>query len=72
MTSKGVENFIHINVDIVEKYVIFAVKNSKNDTIQQNSKSGGIGLTNIKRRLDLLYDGKYELKIDNRDNYFNA
>ncbi len=72
VSSKGVENFIHINVDIVEKYVIFAVKNSKNDTIQQNSKSGGIGLTNIKRRLDLLYDGKYELKIDNRDNYFNV
>jgi LytS/YehU family sensor histidine kinase len=72
VSSKGVENFIHINVDIVEKYVIFAVKNSKNDTIQNNSTSDRNGLRNIKKRLDLLYSQKYELKIDDRDTYFNV
>jgi LytS/YehU family sensor histidine kinase len=72
VSSKGVENFIHINVDIVEKYVIFAVKNSKNDTIQHNSKSDGTGLRNIRLRLDLLYSQKYELKIEDRDTFFNV
>lgn len=71
-SSKGVENFIHINVDIVEKYVIFAVKNSKNDTISYNSVSEGNGLMNVKKRLELLYPKKYELRIDDRENYFNV
>ena len=70
VSSKGVENFIYIFVEIVEKYVIFAVKNSINDTIEHNKKEGQGGLTNVKRRLELLYQGKYELKTENRDNYF--
>jgi two-component system, LytTR family, sensor kinase len=70
VSSKGVENFIHIFVEIVEKYVIFAVKNSINDTIEHKRKEGQGGMTNVKRRLELLYEGKYELKTENRDNYF--
>jgi sensor histidine kinase YesM len=70
VSSKGVENFIYIFVEIVEKYVIFAVKNSINDTIEHNRKDGGDGLLNVKRRLELLYKGKYDLKTENRDNYF--
>lgn len=72
ISSKGVENFIHINVDIVEKYVIFAVKNSKNDTVTHNLKPEGFGLVNIKQRLLLLYPKNYELKIEDRENYFNV
>jgi LytS/YehU family sensor histidine kinase len=67
---KGVDNFIHVFVDIVEKYLIFTVENSKNDTIVQNNKSSGTGLVNIKRRLELLYQNNYELKIENRENIY--
>jgi sensor histidine kinase YesM len=72
--NKGDKNFIHIFVNIVEKYVIFAVKNSKYETIvkQSEMKNSGLGLINLKRRLDLLYKNKYELNIDNGDNYFNV
>ncbi len=72
ISSKDVNNFIHINVDIVEKYVIFAVKNSKNDTIHHISKSEAVGLMNVKKRLDLLYAEKYELKIEDSNKYFNV
>ena len=71
VSSKGVDNFIHIFVEIVEKYVIFAVKNSKIGTSPEfKNNSGGIGLINIKRRLELLYKGNYELKIEDRENYY--
>lgn len=70
ISSQSVENFIHIHVNIVEKYVIFAVKNSKIDTKSQDSKSKGIGLINIKKRLELLYPNKYELFIDEKEKYF--
>ena len=72
ISSQCVENFIHINIDIVEKYVIFAVKNSKFDTKPQVEKSGGIGLINIRKRLELLYPDKYELIIENREKYFDV
>ncbi len=72
ISSQSVENFIHINIRIVEKFVIFAVKNSKIDTKPQDSQSGGIGLENIKKRLELLYPEKYELTIEDKEKYFNV
>ncbi|MDD4216718.1 MAG: histidine kinase [Bacteroidales bacterium] len=71
VSSKNVDNFIHIYAEIVEKYVIFAVKNSKNDTRPITEiKQGGIGLINIKRRLELLYKDNHELIIEDRDTYY--
>jgi two-component system, LytTR family, sensor kinase len=34
------------------------------------SKTGGIGLSNLKRRLELLYPGKYQLEINDKNSYF--
>ncbi len=70
ISSKGVDNFIYVNVEIVEKKVIFTVKNSIIDTKSHVVKKGGIGLVNIKRRLELLYKESYTLEIDNRENYY--
>lgn len=70
VSSKGVDNFIHVFVEIVEKKVIFTMKNSIIDTKSHVVKKGGIGLVNIKRRLELLYKESYTLEIDNRENYY--
>jgi LytS/YehU family sensor histidine kinase len=71
VSSKGVDNFIHIFVEIVEKNVIFVVKNSKIDTSESALiRKGGIGLKNIEKRLKLLYKNNYELKIEDREKYY--
>jgi sensor histidine kinase YesM len=37
---------------------------------QQKDKTSGIGLTNAKRRLNLLYDNSHSLQVDKRDGWF--
>jgi sensor histidine kinase YesM len=44
----------------------FVIENSKTEAAprQNHPRSGGIGLVNVRQRLDLLYPGAYELAID--------
>jgi len=55
------DTFIDILIEILPKKINLTVKNTygNNDNIHQ----GGIGLTNVKRRLELLYPDRHELKI---------
>ncbi len=38
----------------------------------QKDTGGGIGLQNVRRRLDLLYPGKYDLSVEEKDNHFSV
>lgn len=64
----------HIIVDLkVENNVLyFYVKNRYNDTTEEiKDKTSGIGLLNVKRRLDLLYNKNYSLQIGKTDGWFS-
>jgi two-component system LytT family sensor kinase len=58
------ENSIVIESNIENEIFTLAVRNTFDDDIDQSVKrSGGIGLQNVKRRLELIYPGKYHLGI---------
>ena len=62
------ESHININLFAKEKNLYFSVENSKND---EHKSEGGIGLENTRKRLDLLYTGKYEMKVEETEkSYF--
>jgi len=58
---------------LVEKRcLIFNLSNSKSSTAAGKPSTGGIGLANIRRRLDLLYPGSHTLELDERTGYFHV
>ncbi|MFO7789099.1 MAG: sensor histidine kinase [Bacteroidota bacterium] len=60
---------VEINLDILEKSITFELENEKiNRTNAKNT--AGIGLRNMRRRLDLLYDDDYNLIINETEDKF--
>ena len=55
-------SFIHIDVRCADREVRFAVENSRH--ADSDRKGTGIGLDNVKKRLDLIYGDDYTLRID--------
>ncbi len=58
--------FVNIVLNVDEDYLHFFIENGKPDYIPPPSqhRSGGIGLVNVRQRLNLLYPKSYELSID--------
>ena len=60
--------FVKIQIEVQKNMFHFIIQNSYNpNNVKEESYSKGIGLSNVKRRLELLYTDKYQLKIK-RDN----
>lgn len=64
------ENPILINLNLKDKKLNFKVVN--NIAIQKKDKLGGIGLDNLKKRLEFHYPQKHQLKLVNQNNQFTA
>ena len=63
---------IIIKIDIFGTNINFEIKNfMKEDNCIQN-KNSGFGLSNIRRRLDLLFDNKYDLRITNENKIYKV
>ncbi len=56
---------IYINISVFEDKLLFTIKNRKSNL--NKDQTGGIGMVNVKRRLDLSYPGNYKLTIENKE-----
>jgi LytS/YehU family sensor histidine kinase len=61
---------IIISLSVVNDKLYFIVKNRFEDSKEIKDKSSGIGLSNVKRRLELLYPDKHVLKMEKQEDWF--
>ena len=64
------DSFVHIKADIEDATLYFECRNSKADT--PNQDKGGVGLANVKQRLNLLYGENYTLNIQDEPDTYNV
>jgi two-component system LytT family sensor kinase len=64
---------IDINLKLENPQLHFCVRNRYNETTEwEKDKTSGIGLTNVKRRLNLLYPNSHSLQITKGDGWFSV
>ena len=64
------ESFVEVAVAVEGDNFRFNCRNSKAD--QPNKEKGGVGLSNVRKRLDLLYDHDYSLKIEDKSDVYHV
>ncbi|HEX3767087.1 MAG TPA: histidine kinase [Puia sp.] len=62
--------FIKISLALRDNILYFSVTNNFNRSNHSKDESSGIGLANVKNRLNLLYPGKYDLSIQDNGNIY--
>jgi two-component system, LytTR family, sensor kinase len=64
---------IDIQLKLENSQLNFCVRNRYNETVSyEKDKTSGIGLTNVKRRLNLLYQNSHSLEIAKDDGWFSV
>lgn len=63
------EKFLRINISVKNDTFYFSIRNDKEEKRIAN-EFGGIGVSNTRKRLELIYPGKHELKIEDLGNSF--
>ncbi len=66
--------FVHIHLHIEQNELNLYVENAKPEVQPaiQHKRSGGIGLVNVKRRLDIVYPKNYQLDIHDNPNTYGV
>ena len=65
------ESYVKITIEVENNKLYFECRNSQNtDYPIAETKYGGLGLANIKRRLELLYQDQFDLKITSTKNEY--
>lgn len=63
--------FVHIDMDVQGNQLHFSVENNNPPASNKEAiQSLGIGIMNVRKRLDFLYPGKYEMKIAEQPAFF--
>jgi len=67
----GKKSYVKVNIEIKDKNLHFECRNSQNSDFPiPESNYSGLGLANIKRRLELLYQNTFTLEINSTKNEY--
>lgn len=66
------ESFIDIKLRVENKRLLFSCCNSKPMQVQRTNEKGGMGLQNVRQRLELLYDDDYTLDINDGEKTYEV
>ena len=61
-------SFVHINITAEESKLICDIQNSNNPKTDSDHSGHGIGLQQVKRRLELAYPNRYTWQQGTKDN----
>ena len=66
------ESFIEIKVSVEGERLTFSCRNSKAGKPTVDETKGGVGLVNVRKRLNLLFNSNYTLRILNETNIYTV
>jgi LytS/YehU family sensor histidine kinase len=67
--KKRNQGFVKMHISVEETVFYFSITNDKQEQ-QEKSRFGGIGLENVRKRLNLLYPQKHSLSIVDKGDIF--
>lgn len=74
LNSQIIDGFVDIIMNIKDDSITMNIKNSKSEAKPKapSKISGGVGLVNVRRRLNLLYPEQYDLNINESPNQYEV
>jgi len=68
-TSEQIEkSWLSVDISVMHGTLKCKIANSKNEYVSLSPN--GIGISNVKKRLEFIYPGKYDLKINDEGDFF--
>jgi two-component system LytT family sensor kinase len=66
------ENKVEISIERKQDSLWFSARNTKEKNLSPAGQNKGIGIANVKRRLELLYPGRHDLQIQDGDGAYQV
>lgn len=72
VTNNSVDAWVNIELTVHNNTCTYVVENSKHNQIVNEGTKSGIGLANVKRRLELSYPDRYTLAVEDLDTQYKV
>jgi two-component system LytT family sensor kinase len=71
LSKQTEDGWLKVGINLAGPALTMLVENTKPSLVTPQSK-GGIGLSNLRKRLELLYPGRHQLELEDKTNTFKA